>query len=59
MSFRTVYIAITAITLDFVCGISAAAIVKINKMADVGFPRLEGKQGEFLLIFSNNGCIIK
>ena len=37
----------------------AAATVKINKMADVGFPRSEGKQGEFLLMFSINDCIIK
>ena len=49
----------------------AAAAVKINKMADGGFPRCEGyfirfvcvriavAVGEFLLIFLNNDCIIK
>ena len=47
-----------AISSDFVYGIIAAATVKINEMADVGFPRLEGKQSEILLIFSNNDCII-
>ena len=36
-----------------------AATVKINKMADGGFPRWEGKQCEFLLIVSNDDCIIK
>ena len=40
-------------------GTIAAATVKINKIADGGFPRWEGKQGEFLLIFSNDDCIIK
>ena len=48
-----------AISSDFICGMVAAATVKINKMADVGFPRLEGKHGDFLLFFSNNDCIIK
>ena len=42
-----------------VCGVIAATAVKINKMADGGFPRYEGKQGEFLLIVSNDHCIIK
>ena len=36
----------------------AAAAVKTNKMADGEFPRWEGKQGAFLLIFSNDDCII-
>ena len=59
MSFRTGNIAIVAISSDFVCGMIAAATVKINKMAEVGFPCLEEKEGEFLLIFSNNDCLIK
>ena len=37
----------------------AAAVDKINKMADCRFSRLERKQGKILLVFSNDGCIIK
>ena len=43
---------------DFVCGVIAVAAVKINKMAERQIS-WEGKQGECLLIFSNNDCIIK
>ena len=37
----------------------AAAVDKINKIADCRLSRLEGKQGKFLLLISSNDCIIK
>ena len=37
----------------------AAAVDKINMMADCRLSRLEGKQGKFLLLFSSNDCNIK
>ena len=39
LNFTKECIVIGAISLDFVCGVFAAATVKINKMADSGFPR--------------------
>ena len=45
--------------IRFVCVRIAAAVDKINKMADCRLSRLEEKQGKFLLLMSNNDCIIK
>ena len=71
LNFTKECIVMAAISLDFVCGMIAAAAIKKkkkkkkntkkkkSKMANGGFPRSEGKQGEFLLIVSNDDCIIK
>ena len=59
LNFTKECIAIAVISWDFVCRVIAVAAVKINKMTDSGFPRWERKQGEFLLIFSNDDCIKK
>ena len=37
----------------------AAAVDKINKVADFRLSRFEGKQGKFLLRFSSYDCIEK
>ena len=44
--------------IRFVCVRIAAAVDKINKMADCRLSRLEGKQGKILLLFPSNNCII-
>ena len=45
--------------MRFSCVIIAETVDNINKMADCRFPRLKGKQAEFLLTSSNDDCIIK
>ena len=45
--------------IRFVCVRIAAAVDKINKMADCRLSRLEGKQGKVLLLFLSSDCIIK
>ena len=44
---------------DSVCGVITVPVVKINKMADSGAPRLRVNMIGFLLIFYSSCCIIK
>ena len=44
---------------DSVCGVITVPVVKINKMADSGAPRLRVNGVGFLVIFFSSSCIIK
>ena len=44
---------------DSVRGVNTVPVVKTNKMADSGFPRLRANEVGFLVIFFSSSCIIK
>ena len=44
---------------DSLCGVITVPVVKINKMADSGAPRLRVNEVGFLVIFFSSSCIIK